>query len=111
MSLIVVAGVWLFSGVMHHMSLVTFHMSHVIFHIVNLIFIIHNPLRRFGYELPLEPHAYLKIQSINGSCLDLYSFPIVTIVIVFAAVEVIVTVIMVLVPFTNLANLRWLLSC
>ena len=39
-------------------------------------------------------------------------FPIaITIVIVFAAVKVIVTVIMVFVSFTNLANLRWLWSC
>ena len=61
--------------------------------------------------MPLKPHAYLKIQSINGSCFDQYYFPIViTIVIVFVAVEVIVTVIMVLVSFTNLANLRWLWS-
>ena len=51
-------------------------------------------------------------KSINGSCFDQYSFPIaITIVIVFAAVKVIVTVIMVLVSLTNLADLRWLWSC
>ena len=53
----------------------------------------------------------MKTQSINGSCFDQYSFPIaITIVIVFAAVKVIVTVIMVRVSFTNLANLSRLWS-
>ena len=65
---------------------------------------------------PHEAHAYLKIQSINGSCFEQYSFPIaITIVIIFVVLEVviavIVTVIMVLLSFTNLANLRWLWSC
>ena len=68
-----------------------------------------------GHRLPVKPNAHMKIQSIDGYCFDQYSFPIaITIVIVFVAFKVVIaviaTVIMVIVPSTNLANLRWLWS-
>ena len=41
--------------------------------------------------MPLKPHAYLKIQSINGSCFEQYSFPIAITIVIVMVLEVVMS--------------------